>query len=187
MERADQDFIQNWKKQQRWGCWSTMESHMTIRRTARPTAEMETSVPIQYLITSYLAASNWALKVWISWDRLKQNINKKTNIQNAEKLEMGILTRSSLFVRLEVSAFWFVSSSLILLLHHRQDIFKKNHITKKRLVWIEIELILPFFKIQVQPLSCCDFVNLVPAMYIVLVLLHWVYSKSSPIGLFIYI
>lgn len=31
------------------------------RTIARPTAEMETSVPIQYLITSYFAASSWAL------------------------------------------------------------------------------------------------------------------------------
>lgn len=32
-----------------------------IRTTARPTAEMETSVPMQYLITSYFAASSPAL------------------------------------------------------------------------------------------------------------------------------
>lgn len=34
--------------------------------TVRPTADMETRVPMQYLITSYFAASNWALNAWIS-------------------------------------------------------------------------------------------------------------------------
>jgi len=41
--------------------------YINIRRTARPTADIETSVPMQYFITSYLAASSWALKAWISW------------------------------------------------------------------------------------------------------------------------
>lgn len=41
--------------------------------TARPTAEIETTVPMQYLITSYLAASNWALKAWISYTPNKIN------------------------------------------------------------------------------------------------------------------
>jgi hypothetical protein len=41
--------------------------YIKMRSTARPTAEMETRVPMQYFITSYFAASNWALKAWISW------------------------------------------------------------------------------------------------------------------------
>lgn len=40
--------------------------HISIRRTAKPTAEMETRVPIQYFITSYFAASKCALNEWIS-------------------------------------------------------------------------------------------------------------------------
>lgn len=45
--------------------------YIKIRSTARPTAEMETRVPMQYFITSYFAASNWALKAWISWYYMK--------------------------------------------------------------------------------------------------------------------
>ena len=37
-----------------------VEHYNKIRTTARPTADMETRVPMQYLITSYFAASNWA-------------------------------------------------------------------------------------------------------------------------------
>ena len=36
--------------------------YIKMRSTARPTAEIETRVPMQYFMTSYLAASNWALK-----------------------------------------------------------------------------------------------------------------------------
>lgn len=43
-------------------------SYIRMRITARPTAETEASVPMQYLITSYFAASSWARSVWISWD-----------------------------------------------------------------------------------------------------------------------
>lgn len=39
-----------------------------MRTAARPTAEMETRVPMQYFITSYFPASNWARKAWISWN-----------------------------------------------------------------------------------------------------------------------
>lgn len=41
--------------------------YIKIRNTARPTAEIETSVPMQYFMTSYLAASSCALKEWISY------------------------------------------------------------------------------------------------------------------------
>lgn len=41
-----------------------------MRSIARPTAETETRVPMQYLIISYFAPSNWALIPWIScWQR----------------------------------------------------------------------------------------------------------------------
>lgn len=43
-----------------------MEDYNMMRITARPTADMETRVPMQYLMTSYFAASNWALNAWIS-------------------------------------------------------------------------------------------------------------------------
>lgn len=45
-----------------------LTAYIRMRITARPTAEMEASVPMQYLITSYFAASNCALNSWISWD-----------------------------------------------------------------------------------------------------------------------
>uniref|UniRef100_A0A0A9F5X8 Uncharacterized protein n=1 Tax=Arundo donax TaxID=35708 RepID=A0A0A9F5X8_ARUDO len=43
-----------------WVNERTCSLHMTIRRTASPTAEIETMVPMQYLMTSYFAASSWA-------------------------------------------------------------------------------------------------------------------------------
>lgn len=40
--------------------------YIMMRSIARPTAETETRVPMQYLIISYFAPSNWALIPWIS-------------------------------------------------------------------------------------------------------------------------
>ena len=40
----------------------TSNVYIKMRSTARPTAEMETSVPMQYFITSYFAASSCALR-----------------------------------------------------------------------------------------------------------------------------
>lgn len=42
-------------------CHELPKYYIKIRTTASPTADMETRVPMQYLITSYFAASNWAL------------------------------------------------------------------------------------------------------------------------------
>lgn len=109
---------------------------MYNRNTARPTAEIETRVPIQYLITSYFAASSCALNAWISYSRNKQEKRKSihknwvssrkvytNHYQTNQKKKKGLhsfyiistreqtLTRSSLFVRFVVSAFWLASSS----------------------------------------------------------------------------
>lgn len=75
---------------------------------------METSVPMQYFITSYFAASSWALKEWISWMqfRWRNHQNQKRTMYNIHILRV-IHTRSSLLVRLEVWVFWLASSSLI--------------------------------------------------------------------------
>lgn len=133
--------------------------YIKMRTTASPTADMDTRVPMQYLITSYFAASSWALKAWISWNptgkdrkHLRLRITEKyffilhfSSLKNVKtkkrmciiilkiKLEnydillsslklngakssenaTTILTRSSLFVRLVVSAFWLANSSRI--------------------------------------------------------------------------
>lgn len=94
-------------------------NYIIMRRTASPTAEMETSVPMQYLITSYLAASSWALNAWISCN--KQTYHACYQIfpsakKNEEKVYMSkgdSNTLSSLFVRFVVSEFWLASSSRI--------------------------------------------------------------------------
>lgn len=92
--------------------------HIKMRRVARPTAETDTRVPMQCFITSYFAASSWALNAWISW-KLQGWIQKQNAINqnnNSKQLcTINKLTRSSLFVRLQFSAFWFANSSCILL------------------------------------------------------------------------
>lgn len=90
-------------------------SYIRIRITARPTAETEASVPMQYLITSYFAASSWARSVWISWDY--KGVTDEVRVKRTISFQQlhGVLTRSSLVVRLVVSWFWLFSSSRILL------------------------------------------------------------------------
>lgn len=94
---------------------SKLMPYRKIRTMARPTAEIEASVPIQTLITSYFAASSWARNAWIScrWNKSEINASSRQggNTFNFHKMRIIKLTRSSLLVRLVVSAFWLVSSS----------------------------------------------------------------------------
>ena len=89
------------------------KSYIKMWIMASPTADMETRVPMQCLITSYLAASNWALKPWISCKKEKRDVKRVEthNVQVSNKITK--LTMSSLFVRLVVSVFWLASSSRI--------------------------------------------------------------------------
>lgn len=92
-------------------------NYIIMRRTASPTAEMETSVPMQYLITSYLAASSWALNAWISCNKqiiMCYQIFPSSKTWREVYMSKGDSnTLSSLFVRFVVSEFWLASSSRI--------------------------------------------------------------------------
>ena len=97
-----------------FNCQSNNYPYNKMRSTARPTADIETRVPMQYLITSYFAASNWAFNEWISCRQDSKSyklINKSRFFKNKYSNAIAILTLSSLLVRLEVSAFWLASSS----------------------------------------------------------------------------
>lgn len=110
-----------------WGMLTLLHVYNSTRTTARPTADMETSVPMQYFIKSYFAASKWAFNAWISWKFVERDMEKNKRQNNRLKQTISptlmILTRSSLLVRLDVPALWFESSSLILL-----QIVIKSHI-----------------------------------------------------------
>ena len=90
--------------------FSIFFNYKTIRIIARPTAEMETTIPIQYLITSYFAASRWALNAWISCKQANR-CHKSCYFSNT--IISYVLTWSSLLVRLVVSALCWASSSRI--------------------------------------------------------------------------
>lgn len=94
--------------------WKINVLHIRMRTTARPTAEMETSVPIQYFIRSYFAASSCALSAWISWFK-KMYIFISVEQVRFQSLESrnSSFTLSSLLFKLPVSAFWLASSSRI--------------------------------------------------------------------------
>ena len=76
-----------------------------MRNTSRPIADIETRVPMQYLITSYFAASNWAFNEWIScWQDSKnyELVHKSRCFKNTISNAITTLTLSSLLVRLVV-------------------------------------------------------------------------------------
>lgn len=105
------------------------------RIMARPTAEMETRVPMQYLITSYFAASSCALSAWIScrWDSNVTNLAMHYNhLSFTTKL-----TLSNLLVRLEVSALCVASSSRIRL----HSLVKRDHVSKCHLELWQLEAV----------------------------------------------
>lgn len=91
------------------------EFYIRMRTMARPTADIDTRVPMQYFITSYFAASNWAFNAWIS---CKEYQNAQVKITDNTRYKafhvrshLANLTRSSLVVRSVVSAFCLANSS----------------------------------------------------------------------------
>lgn len=58
--------------------------HIMMRRKARPTADIEARVPIQYFITSNFAASSCAFTSIISWTLIKKRKSRLTKIINHE-------------------------------------------------------------------------------------------------------
>lgn len=71
--------------------------YIKMRTTANPTADMDTRVPMQYLITSYFAASSWALKAWISWNPTG-NLSRWPQAQKDRKYLRLRITKKQFFL-----------------------------------------------------------------------------------------